>query len=55
MLLFFESRNLSEMLSFGISVLIAIFLYCVFVFLFGLMDREDLKMIPFFGRMIKDK
>lgn len=53
--LLFESKNMSESLSFAISALIAVILYCIFVFLLGLMEREDLKMIPIVGRLIKDK
>lgn len=50
-----EARRIEELLAFGIAVLLAVLLYCVFVFLFGLMEREDLKMLPVFGKMIKDK
>ncbi len=53
--LLLESRNLSESLSFAISALLAVILYCIFVFLFGLMEREDLRMLPLVGRLIKDK
>ena len=53
--LLLKTREISEILSFGLSVAVAIFLYCIFIFLFGLMEREDLKMLPFLGRLIKDK
>ncbi len=52
---FFEAKAINGSLIFGIAVLLAMLLYCIFVFLFGLMEREDLKMIPFVGKLIKDK
>lgn len=53
--LFFASRNLSEMFAFGISVSVAILLYGILALLLGIMESEDLKMIPVLGRLIKDK
>ena len=53
--LFLESRNVKEILAFGVSLIVALVLYCSLVILLGLMDKQDLKMLPLFGRLIKDK
>ena len=50
-----ESKSVSDTLAFGIVALVAVVLYGFFVFLFTLLDREDLRMIPVLGKMIKDK
>lgn len=45
----------SETAAFCIAVAIAVILYCLLVFLLGIMDREDLKMFPIFNKILKEK
>ena len=46
---------LNQTVAFGVAVLVAIICYCLFVFLLGIMDREDLKMFPIFNKILKEK
>ena len=45
----------SETAAFCIAVVAAVILYCLLVFLLGIMDREDLKMFPIFNKILKEK
>lgn len=45
----------SETAVFCIAVVAAVILYCLLVFLLGIMDREDLKMFPIFNKILKEK
>lgn len=51
----FAEKFLSETAAFCIAVAIAVILYCLLVFLLGIMDREDLRMFPIFNKILKEK
>lgn len=53
--LLFSSKGFSELLAFGISVIVAIAVYCAFVFLLGILERDELKMLPVFNKIIKSR
>jgi len=52
---YLSAYYLSQFASFAISVLIAIPLYCILVFLLGALSRDDIKMIPILKNIIKEK
>lgn len=45
----------SELVAFAISVAIAVLIYCVLVFLLGVLGRDEVKMIPGLKNIIKEK
>lgn len=50
-----SAGTISDIAAFAIAVLIAVLLYCLFVFLFGALSRDDIKMIPILKNIIKEK
>ena len=50
-----SSVYLSDALAFATAALIAIFVYFILAFLLGVIDRDDVKMIPIFKNIIKEK
>ena len=50
-----STHFLSEIVSFGVAVIVAIPLYCLLVFLLGALSRDDIKMIPILKNLVKEK
>ena len=49
------SGTISDFFAFLIAVVVAVLLYCLLVFLFGALSRDDIKMIPILKNIIKEK
>ena len=47
--------GISEFFAFLIAVFVAILLYCLFVFLFGALDKDDMRTMPILKNFIKEK
>lgn len=47
--------GISEFFAFLIAVFVAILLYCLFVFLFGALDKDDMRTMPILKKFIKEK
>lgn len=55
MFLIFMKQGVSELLSFCLAVVLAVLLYFVFVFLLGILNRDELKMFPGFNKILKER
>ncbi len=51
----FSKMNFSELAAFAFAVVIAVLIYCLLVALLRIMEKEDLKLIPILGKLIKEK
>ena len=47
--------NFSELIAFAAAIAVAILLYCLFVALLGIIGKDDLKLIPIVGKLIKEE
>lgn len=47
--------NFSELIAFAAAIAVAILLYCLFVALLGIIGKDDLKLIPIVGKLIKQE
>ena len=51
----FLKMNFSELAAFAFAVVIAVLIYCLLVALLRIMEKEDLRLIPILGKLIKEK
>ena len=50
-----RSTVLTDITAFLSAIPVALLIYCILIFLLGVLDRDDIKMIPFLKNIVKEK